>query len=445
MKNKNTIFLICLFVLYTSFTVTVNNKSCINDFNIQFLPNLSNSDSWHRTWGGDDDERAFGIAVDSLNNIFLTGHTYSFGGGINIFLLKYNSSGDLEWYKLWNRSVQDMGRAVALDSLNNIYIVGHSGNTWDGLADMVLVKFNSSGDYQWERTWGGGKNDDAMAITLDSSNNIYLAGYTMSYGLGARDICLVKYNSSGVKLWNTTWGGSDNDRGASIVLDSSGNIFIGGETRNYGAGLTDMCLVKYNSSGDYKWHRTWGGVENDWGKAISIDKMNNIYLTGYTRSFTNGETDMCLVKYNNTGIQQWNHTWGGKYEEEAYGVAVDSLDNIYITGEAQSSEGAPKNLCLVKYNNDTEEYEWHSIWGGIQSDGAFSVKLDSLDNIYLGGYTYHSGLTGHEEVLLLKNPEKYIPPIPEIPSFNMLIIVGIIGVISIILIMIRIQFNIPRD
>jgi hypothetical protein len=105
------------------------------------------------------------------------------------------------------------------------------------------MKFNSSGAQQWDVTWGGGVDDICYAIALDSSENIYLGGSTYSFGAGSKDMCLVKYDSSGVHQWYVTWGGSANDGCHAIALDSSEKIYLAGHTYSFGAGSNDMCFV----------------------------------------------------------------------------------------------------------------------------------------------------------------------------------------------------------
>jgi len=97
---------------------------------------------------------------------------------------------------------------------------------------------------EWSRTWGGNYFDSGNAIALDSSDNIYIAGQTESFGAGSFDIFLVKYDGSGVQQWNRTWGGSADDYCYAIALDSSKNIYLTGSTYSFGAGSSDMCLVK---------------------------------------------------------------------------------------------------------------------------------------------------------------------------------------------------------
>jgi len=110
--------------------------------------------------------------------------------------------------------------------------------------------------------------------------------------------------------WNRTWGGGDYDTGYGVAVDSSGDVYLLGYTWSFGAGEYDMVLVKYDNSGMQQWNRTWGGDRDEHGYGVAVDSSSNAYIVGYTGSFGAGFYDMVLVKYDGNGVQQWNRTWG---------------------------------------------------------------------------------------------------------------------------------------
>jgi len=203
-----------------------------------------------------------------------------------------------EWNRTWGTSATDIAVQVALDSSDNIYLAGFTDSYGEGSTDIVLVKFNSFGGYQWNRTWGGIFMDMGWGVAVDLSESIYVSGST-KYDVfpGYSDMVLIKYDSSGVQQWNRTWGGIMDDLGYGVVVDSSDNIYLAGQTDSFGAGDYDMVMVKYDSSGELHWNTTWGGNEADKGIGIAVDSSDNIYLAGFTHSFGEGATDMALVKF----------------------------------------------------------------------------------------------------------------------------------------------------
>ncbi|KKK84886.1 hypothetical protein LCGC14_2778820, partial [marine sediment metagenome] len=247
-----------------------------------------------------------------------------------------SSSVEFKWYKTWGGSVDDVGYGVAVDSSDNVYLAGETDNFGAGNKDFVLVKYDSFGAQKWYRTWGGSDNEYTGGVTVDSSDNVYLAGNTFSFGSGSKDMVLVKYDGSGVQLWNRTWGSSSTEEGLGVAVDSSDNVYLVGWVHSSGFNNYNMVLVKYNSSGTQLWSRTWGGSSYDWGRGVAVDSSDNVYITGDTESFGEGNLDIVLVKYNGSGTQLWNRTWGGSVNEYGRGVAVDSSDNVYITGGTDS-------------------------------------------------------------------------------------------------------------
>lgn len=102
-------------------------------------------------------------------------------------------------------------------------------------------------------------------------------------------------------LWGwSSWSGNDYDYGRGLAVDSSNNVYLVGTTSSFGAGLYDMALVKYDSSGVQQWNRTWGGSNYDYGSGVAVDSLNNMYLAGDTLSFGAGSRDMVLVKFGET-------------------------------------------------------------------------------------------------------------------------------------------------
>ncbi|MFX1317020.1 MAG: hypothetical protein ACFE9T_14250, partial [Promethearchaeota archaeon] len=203
---------------------------------------------WNRTWGGAGMDVAYRIALDSSNNIYLAGSTDYYGINSDICLIKYDSFGTKEWHRTRHVGNFDMGWSVGLDSSVNIFLVGAVGD-WGNL-DAVLIKFNSNGQYQWNQTWGGSDNDVGWGLEIDSTDNIYLGGTIDLIGIPTQpaifgDITLVKYDNSGQYQWNYTRRVAHQEGCHSIALDSSEeNIYLAGGSDEFGT--NDSLVVKYN-------------------------------------------------------------------------------------------------------------------------------------------------------------------------------------------------------
>jgi uncharacterized delta-60 repeat protein len=366
----------------------------------------------------------YGVTVDSSDNIYLMGYT---AGGLDgntnsgdndIFLVKFNSSGVKQWTQQLGTSSQDYGRGVTVDSSDNIYVTGYTaggldGNTSSGERDIFLVKYNSSGVKQGTKQLGTSSQDYARGVTVDSSNNIYVSGSTYG-GLdgntnsGSYDTFLVKYNSSGTKQWTQQLGTSSRDIVRRVTVDSSDNIYLTGYTAggldgNTNSGDNDVFLVKYNSSGVKQWTQQLGSTSSEVGYGVAVDSSDNIYLTGYTAggldwNTNSGDNDTFLVKYNSSGVKQWTQQLGTSTDDLGYGVAVDSSDNIYLTGWTQggldgNTNAGGQDIFLVKYNSSGVK-QWTQQLGSTSSEVGYGVTVDSSDNIYVTGTTY-GGLDGN--------------------------------------------------
>ncbi len=232
--------------------------------------NSSGTKQWTEQLGSASSDFANGVATDSSGNVYVAGVTY---GGLDgnsnqdnadLFVVKYNSSGTKQWTKQYGTGEYDEARGVATDSSGNVYVVGGTKGNLNGISnsgrtDAFVIKFNSSGTKQWTKKLGTWQNDLANGVATDSSGNVYVAGGT--YGgldnntnAGNSDLFVVKYNSSGTKQWTKQLGTSSNDYAYGVATDSSGNVYLTGNTEgeldgNTNSGSTDIFLLKYNSSG----------------------------------------------------------------------------------------------------------------------------------------------------------------------------------------------------
>jgi uncharacterized delta-60 repeat protein len=411
MKKRTILIVICVLFLFNLSIISVEGT----------IPKISNEDSWTRTWGFEaENEWGNDVALDSSSNIYITGHTNSsVAKGWEILLLKYNSSGDLQWNATWGGSDSDQGSVIRLDSANNIFVGGSSESFGAGDRDIILVKFDNSGNYLWHRTWGGSEHEYNCDIAIDSFDNVYLAGSTRSFGPDL-DVFLAKYNNSGDLVYNITWSGIGNDYTSEVALDTSGNIFIAGDME--GLAFEDVTIVKFNNSGDYQWHQSWGGDEFDFVESLSLDSFNNIYVAG---SFYSYGSETCIVKFNSTGHFQWYRTWDGNGNVQD--LIIDSQDNIYLSGFYKN------DMFFIKYDQTGTLLD-SCIWGSGLEEDANGIEVDSLGNIYVTGVIDLTGNWQHD-VILCKNPQscKSLKD-PTITGYLNFIIFSIVSITTVMLV-----------
>ena len=409
--------------------------------------------TWTKQLGSSGHEFGLGVTTDSSDNIYVTGLTYEdvtcpiilFAGeeclytNRDIILIKYNSSGTKQWTKHYGED----GKGVTTDSSGNIYVTSYTDSD---RSDIILIKYNSSGTKQWTKQLGassGRFGDRGFGVTPDSSGNIYLSGDTWRSNLDGKidnsprfrsetDLFLIKYNSSGTKQWTKQLKTPASDSCGAVTTDSSGNIYMTGSTKGglSGAGWTnaligqsDLFLIKFNSSGKKQWIKQLGTSDNDWGRGVTTDSSDNIYVSGITWGGLGGKkhegkSDIFLIKFNSSGTKQWIRQFGtsgldwgtDSCIQAGKGVTTDSSDNIYLTGrtpgglDGNTSSGG-KDIFLVKYNSIGTK-QWTKQLGTSDNDSGESVTTDSSGNIYVTGTT-QGGLDGNtnsgkDDIFLVK-------------------------------------------
>ena len=278
-----------------------------------------------------------GIACDDLNNVYITGVVnVSSPSGSDVFIVKYNESGDQEWNKTWGGSEDDYGRDITIDSEGNVYVVGYTRSYSVKNESLLILKYNNTGDFKWNQTWDTMYSEVGDTIDYDIlSNHLYIAG-TQTIGTFpnyASNAVILKYNTSLDREWVNYLDFALNESGKGIKVDLSGNITITGEIENTPQDLEDVFLAKYNSSGNQLWNLTWNVWTDDFrGNDIDIDTENNIYVVGIIDTFG---SDVWLGIHSTNGTKLYNMTWGTiSNEEGGNGIVLDSSNYIYITGES---------------------------------------------------------------------------------------------------------------
>jgi len=216
------------------------------------------------------------ISVNSAGDVYGVLSTNSEGaGGYDAVVVKYNSSGVLQWQRRIGGSSNEFFQGMAIDDSGNIYAVGSTASYESGTS-AYIVKYNSSGAVQWQRALYSTSTIDLRKVAVDSSSsNIYAVGFTSALSSGGNDVFICKYSVSGVLQWQRRLGGTSNDDGSGIALDGSDNVYIQYQ-HSSGQGGYDLGIAKYNSSGVIQWQRSLGGTSNESGAGLAIDSSDNI-------------------------------------------------------------------------------------------------------------------------------------------------------------------------
>ena len=346
--------------------------------------------------GGNGSDIAYAIAVDGSGNVYVTG--FSVGpGSCNIACndyatIKYDASGNQQWVARYNGPANDddHASAIAVDASGNVYVTGSSiGTAWPDY-DYATVKYDSSGNQLWVARYNGaqGDFDFANAIAVDDSGNVYVTGFSDDAGF---DYATVKYDSSGNQQWVARYNGpaSDDDEAYAIAVDASGNVYVTGLSVGLGT-QEDYATVKYNSSGQQQWVARYNGPGNgdDEAYGIAVDALGNVYVTGYSAGSGTGLSDYATIKYDSSGQQQWvaRYNGPGNGTDQANAIAIDASGNVYATGFSDGGPGSGFDYATVKYDSSGQE-QWVARYDGPDNSADFAtgIALDGSGNVYVTG------------------------------------------------------------
>jgi hypothetical protein len=254
---------------------------------------------WSTVWGGTSYDFAYGITQLTGGNIAIVGNTQSYGTATDTFVAQFNMSGVLQSSTLWGSTGADYGDNIIATSDGGYAISGHT-NSYGTAMDAFIAKFSSSSVLSWSRIWGGTAADYSYALGQASDGGYLLTGQTNSFGT-AGDAYVVKYDSSGAYQWNKAWGGTGADSVQAVTATSDGGFIIAGGTQIAGAGSDDFYLSKYDNTNTLSWTRSWGGTGSDIARSI-VQQVDGIYvLAGQTASYGAGGDDAAFVQTDSTG------------------------------------------------------------------------------------------------------------------------------------------------
>jgi len=195
-------------------------------------------------------------------------------------------------------------------------------------------------------------NASANSVQQTTDGGYIVAGYTTSFGAGVSDIYLIKTDASGTTLWTKTYGGTDYESANSVQQTFDGGYIVAGFTASFGAGSSDVYLIRTNSSGDSLWTRTYGGISGEAGNSVQQTTDSGYIVAGYTVSFGAGSDDAYLIRTNSSGDTLWTRTYGGPFDEVATSVQQTSDEGYIMAGRTYSFGAGGSDVHLMKTLGD---------------------------------------------------------------------------------------------
>jgi uncharacterized delta-60 repeat protein len=366
------------------------------------LPALTRAETAVQAWvqryngPGDGNDYAVAVAVDGNNDVIVTGYSTNSASRLDYATIKYSSAGVALWTNRYNGlgNGNDYAVAVAVDGNNDVIVTGYSTNSASGYG-YGTIKYSSAGVPLWTNRYNGpvNGNDQAVALAVDSSNNVIVTGYSVG-SLYDYDYATIKYSSEGVPLWTNRYNGPWNgpDYANAVAVDGSNNVIVTGWSTGSG-GVTDYATIKYSSEGVPVWTNRYNRSVNYLGRAyaVVVDGINNVIVTGKSMGALNNY-DYATIKYSSAGVPLWTNRYNGpgNFTDQATAVAVDRNDNVIVTGFSQGS-GSGVDYATIKYSSPGVPL-WTNRYNGPANGGdlATSLAVDHSGNVIVTGYSIDS-------------------------------------------------------
>jgi len=373
--------------------------------------------TWVKLYGGALDDEAAAIVQTGDGGYAIAGTTSSFGGGsADFWLVKTDANGNVEWNQTYGGPESDVAVAMVQTSDGGYALAGETYSSGAGDSDFWLVKVDSSGSIQWNKTYGEPTADRANFVIQTSDGGYALAGYSTGNN-ASKDLWFVKTDSSGNMQWNRTYGGSRSDSANSVVQTSDGGYALTGSTNSFGDEIPHACwLVKTDSEGNMEWNKTYGGSREYLARSLVQTSDGGYTLAGGTGSLVN--YDVWLVNVDSAGNKVWDVTWDTREPARTTSLIQTSDGGYAVTGWTESLDGlfGFRNYFFLVKVDLNGNIQWNSTYEGLgDSKALFAVQTE--DGGYaMAGTTKSTDEEAYYDIWFAK-VDASGEPIPEFPAW----------------------------
>lgn len=348
-------------------------------------------------------------AFDTDGNLYIVGGTLNLNNNYDWLITKYNALGEVIWIEQYDGSAgsDDYATDIYIDSNNTLYITGvvtvDTSQGWD----LAMAIYDSSGTQQALDTYDGGQgypyyDDGGVSIYVDEMNGyVYVGGGSGQIGTGT-DFVLIQYDLSGNRQWVEYY---DNAGGTDIVsdvyVDDMGFVFITGGTQTTSNGWK-VKILEYDMSGSLQNISGTGSFQEDMDEIhfVNRDQYQNIYVTGYVNSLTEGK-NLKTIAFDSTLALLWSDTLNSPddMDDMGWGVYCDSMNHVYVGGYVTRA-ATGQDMVLIKYDTSGTRL-WTKYYNGSDSldDGIVGVTVDARGNVIVTGY---STIVGNKDFYTIK-------------------------------------------
>ncbi|MDH5466520.1 MAG: hypothetical protein OEY25_03790 [Candidatus Aminicenantes bacterium] len=353
---------------------------------------LTGEIEWQRAYGGIYGDVAYSIQQTSDGGYIVTGLSESFGAGsFDFWVLKLTLTGEIEWQRAYGGIYWDVAYSIQQTSDGGYVVAGLTSSYGAGYEDSWILKLNSVGDIEWQYTYGGSQDDSFHSIQQTSDGGYIAAGDTVSFGEGSNDIWVLKLFSTGDIEWQYTYGSISSDYASSIQQTSDGGYIVAGSSESFGDIDSDFWILKLDSNGDIEWQYVYGAIQDDSFHSIQQTSDGGYIVAGDTLSFGDGSDDIWVLKLFSTGEIEWQRAYGGDGGDYARSIQQTSDGGYVVAGYTSSFGMGSVDFWILKLNS-SGEIEWQRAYGGSNGDYAQSIQQTSDGGYVIAGHTWSFGI-----------------------------------------------------
>ncbi len=387
-------------------------------------------DSW--TYGGLSNDYLYGLVETPDGDRMILGSTCSYGAGYSDFwLVKVDAHGNMVWNKTYGGPYNDLGCTIRATTDGGYVMVGYTCTSnatgMDENADGWLIKIDADGNMLWNKTYGAPADSDYPVGVIVTSDGGYLLSGATYPGTSTTEIgWLVKVDVNGTKQWSKTYGNSGVDCLWSSAEASGGGYVLTGQTKV--SGSDELWVLKVDADGNELWSKTYGGSSSDLGWCILNAPDGGYAISGFTSSFGAGKSDMWLIKLDSNGAMQWNQTYGGPEDELGHVLAAVPDGGYAIVGSTISyGTSGSSDFWLVKTDSNGV-MKWNQTCGGADYDEGQFLSVTSSGVYVVVGVTVSYGAGGTDGWLVISDAfgaSTAPTPMPQIASMQTIAIIAI--------------------
>lgn len=374
---------------------------------------------WTRTYGGDTTDIGISVVESQSNDGYvIAGWTYSYGNGNrDVYIVKTDTAGNVQWEKTYGGTDYDLANSIKRTEDGGYIVIGTTHSFGAGSNDFYLLKLSANGDTLWTRTYGDWPLDRGRDVEqLTNGGYILVGGSVAPAATNDYDYYLIKTDSLGDTLWTKRFGGTDKDMPYDVEVSNDQGYIIAGFTESFGSGSHDAYIVKTDSLGNQEWAKTYGSTSSDNAYSIVPTSDGGYIFTGRTDSYSAGDFDAYIVKLDSLGIVEYQKTYGDSLNDAANDV-IETTDGNYIVAGGIKSYTYNIDVYLLKIDMFCDTL-WTKRFGGFYKDAAKCIQELSNNNYIMTGETYSSGSSDDADVYLLRTYIADITP-PIIDSTTM--------------------------